>query len=352
LNSVVFLKELWRRRLLVLLAFLFSAAVAVLIVYHVSPSSPYLEERNQVEAEGSIQVLVDSANSPIANARFELGGLTARAGVFARLMSGGNVIRQVSKETGIPVKEIDVAGPMPLPGEAPGISEGPARENPYKIEVTQQTELPILNVQTRAPTLQEARALAAATPRAMSDQIEAIQDAQETPEGKRVVLRRIGPAQTGVVDNSAGKKIAVGAFFFLMAVFITLIVGIPRFAAAWRATDLDAPAGGAAVAVADPEPEPVEPAKRRRKRNRKGADAEHAGDGAGKNWRAKAKDKRAAAKAKAAEKDAAKAAAVEPAEEPRFDEADAPKLMAVVTEAGEAEDNGNGNGHAKTRVRD
>ncbi len=341
MNSVIFLKELWRRRLLVLLAFLFSAAVSVLIVYHVSASSPFLEERNQIEAEGSIQVLVDSANSPIANARFELGGLTARAGVFARLMSGGDVIRQVSKETGIPVKKIDVAGPMPLPGEAPGISEGPARENPYKIEVTQQTELPILNVTTRAPTLAEARALAAATPRAMSQQIEAIQDEQETPEGKRVVLRRLGPAQTGVVDNSAGKKIAIGVFFFLMAIFVTLIVGMPRFVRAWRAADIDSPAGGAVAAeVPEPEPEPKPEAaaesdapKKRRRRGRR----------------------RKAAKAEAQAAEGAQAKA-EPAEEPptaepelEEDAHDGLPSIAVLTKAFSGE---SGNGHAKDAVHD
>jgi hypothetical protein len=210
---------------------------------------------------------------------------------------------------------------MPLPGEAPGISEGPARKNPYRIEVTQQTELPILNVQTRAPTLEEARALAAATPRAMSSQIEAIQNEQETPDGKRVVLRRLGPAQTGVVDNSAGKKIAIGAFVFLMAVFLTLIVGMPRFVRAWKAADIDSPAdgGGAGAEVPKPEPEPTEPRKRPRKRGRKGA-----------------------AKSKPTQKPKA-------AEKPK---ADAVPVMAAVTEAVVGEAESNGNGHAKDPVHD
>jgi hypothetical protein len=352
LNSVVFLKELWRRKLLVALAFLFSAAVAVLIVYHVSPSPPFLEERNQIEAEGSIQVLVDSANSPIANARFELGGLTARAGVFARLMSSGDVIRQVSKETGIPEKKIDVAGPLPLPGEAPGVSEGPARENPFKIEVTQQSELPILTVSTRAPTLEEARALAAATPRAMSQQIEAIQDEQETPEGKRVVLRRLGPAQTGVVDNSAGKKIAIGAFFFLMAVFITLIVGMPRFVRAWKATDLDSPADGGAVGAEVPEPElapepaaeAAEPKKRRRRgRRRKGA--------AKANGAKQAEDAQLAEAASTDEARADKQLDLE-SQLDEEESSDGLPSIAVLTKAFAGETEGNGNGHAKDAVRD
>jgi len=236
-SFVLFLKELWRRRVLTILAVLVAGAVALLIVYKVSLNPPSLTERSKVDAEGSIQVLVDSSNSPIANARRALSGLTARAGVFARVMSGGNVIEGAADSAGIPYKQIAVAGPMPLPGEAPGISEGPAEELPYRVEIIQQTELPILTVTTRAPTAAEARALAAAVPVAMARRVLAIQEHQGTPEGKRVVFRPLGPAEAGLRDNSSGKKIAVGAFVFLLALFFTVIVGLPRFFAAWRSLD-------------------------------------------------------------------------------------------------------------------
>jgi hypothetical protein len=236
-SFVLFLKELWRRRFLTIAAVLVAGFVAILIVYKVSLNPPSLTERSQVDAEGSIQVLVDSSNSPIANARRDLSGLTARAGVFARVMSGGNVIEGAADSAGIPYKQIAVAGPMPLPGEAPGISEGPAKELPYRVEIIQQTELPILTVTTRAPTAAEARALAAAVPVAMGRRVRAIQEHQGTPEGKRVVFRALGPAEAGLRDNSSSKKIAVGAFFFLVALFFTLIVGLPRFVAAWRSLD-------------------------------------------------------------------------------------------------------------------
>jgi len=234
---VLFLRELWRRRILTILAVLVAAFVALLIVYKVSFSPPSLTERSKVDAEGQVQVLVDSSNSPIANARRDLSGLTARAGVFARVMSGGNVIEGAADSAGIPYKQIAVAGPMPLPGEAPGISEGPAEELPYRVEIIQQTELPILTVTTRAPTAAEARALAAAVPVAMARRVHAIQERQGTPEGKRVVFRALGPAEAGLRDNSSSKKIAVGAFVFLVALFFTLIVGLPRFLAAWRSLD-------------------------------------------------------------------------------------------------------------------
>jgi capsular polysaccharide biosynthesis protein len=234
-TSVLILKELWRRWYFVLLAIVIAAGAAFMVLS---------KEDSKPEAEGSIQVLVDSANSPIANARRDLTGFTARAAVFARVMSGGNVIRQVAKAAHVPVNQIDVAGPMPLPGQAPGISEGNPHELPYRIEITQQTELPIITVSTHAPTVAAARALAAAAPEAISDEVESIQDQQETPEGRRVEFRTLGPAEAAPVDNSSGKKIAAGIFIVLLVFLLGLIVGIPRFVAAWRAADAEPGPGG------------------------------------------------------------------------------------------------------------
>jgi hypothetical protein len=280
-TSITILRELWRRKFLVVLALLVSAAVAVLFIKSQHP---------KVEAEGSIQVLVDSAKSPIADAHRDLGGLTARAGVFARLMAGGKVIERVSKQTGIPVRQIDVAGPSPLPGEAPGITEPAVYANPYRIEISQQPELPILTVVTHAPTTEEARALAAAAPLAMSREVAALQIQQETKESKRIEFRTLGPAQAALVDDSLGKKVAVAIFVVLTAFFLFLIVGLPRFKAAWRKAGAEA-----AAAAAEPRPPQPEPA------------AEIAAES--KRGRGKRSAKKAARKQAAADKAAANEAA-------------------------------------------
>jgi hypothetical protein len=233
-TSITILRELWRRKFLVAAAVLVAAAISVLFIK---------SQHSQVEAEGSIQVLVDSAKSPIADAHRDLGGLTARAGVFARLMAGGKVIERVSKETDIPVRQIDVAGPSPLPGEAPGITEAPVYVNPYRIEISQQPELPILTIITHAPTTEQARALAAAAPQAMSREVAALQIRQETNPSKRIEFRTLGPAQAALVDDSLSKKVAVALFVVLTALFLLLIVGLPRFRTAWRRAGAEAAAG-------------------------------------------------------------------------------------------------------------
>jgi hypothetical protein len=243
-NIIYFLKELWQRRLAVLAATVGAALVAVLVVYSVSVSPPSLAKRDHVEARGSIEILVDSARSPIADVGRNLEPLTARAGVFARYIAGGNVIARIGEATGIPAKQIEVAGPVPLPGEAIGAAAPPAEILPYGIEILQRDELPIVNVETRAPTVEEARDLAAAAPGAIRGIVSGIQVQQQVPESKRVTFRVLGPAQAHLATEALGAKAAGGIFLFLLALGVLLIIGLPRLIAAWRATDAEPPAHG------------------------------------------------------------------------------------------------------------
>ena len=235
------LKELWRRRLLVGAAVLAAAAIAIFGVYRVSLAPPSISERSDVDAQGSIDILVDSANSPIADARRDLTGLIVRAGVFARVIAGGNVVGRIARKTDIPVKQIDVAGPTPLPGQSPGANESSSQAHRYEIAIVQQEELPILTVLTRAPTVAQARALAAAAPAAVARVVESIQRQQNTPAEKRVEFRVLGPAEAAPVDSSLGKRVALALFVALLALFVALILGGPRFVEAWRAARPDLP---------------------------------------------------------------------------------------------------------------
>ena len=235
MNLIPYLKELWHRRALVALSIFLAAAFAVLAVFQVGLSPPSISKRNHVDAKGSIEILVDSARSPIADARRDLTGLTARAGVFARLMAGGDVVGRIAKANQIPVKQIDVAGPAPLPGEAPGVTQAPLQIHPYGIAIAQAQELPIVSIETRAPTVDVARGLAAAAPNALRHLIKSIQAQQGTPPAKRVEVRVLGPAQAALKDDSKGKKVALVLFVVLLAMFLLLILGAPRLVAAWRA---------------------------------------------------------------------------------------------------------------------
>lgn len=255
MNLILILKELWHRRLLVAIAILVAAAVSLVAVYQVSLSPPSISQRADIKARGSIEILVDSARSPIADARRDLSGLTARAGVFARYIVGGNVIGQIAKANGLRAKQIDVTGPEPLPGEAPGAGEEVPQIHPYGIAIVQSEELPILTVITRAPTVEEARGLAAAAPAAVRRVVESIQQQQQTPLDKRVEFRVLGPAKAAPVDDALGKKVALALFVFLLVLFLVAILAVPRLVAAWHAVEPEH-AAGRAVEGSPPDHDP------------------------------------------------------------------------------------------------
>jgi len=241
-NFILILRELWHRRLAVVLVGIGAAAVAVLVVFNVGFSPPSLSKRDHAEGHGAIEILVDSERSPIADVGRDLEPLTARAGVFARYIAGGNVIGRIAKATGIPAKEIEVAGPAPLPGEAVGVTAAPTKLLPYGIEIAQRDALPIVNVETRAPTVSEARELAAATPGAVREIVSGIQEQQRIPDSKKVTFRVLGPAQADLATEALGIKAAIGIFVFLFALGILLILGLPRLRDAWRSVDVEPPA--------------------------------------------------------------------------------------------------------------
>lgn len=240
MNLISILKELWHRRALVLLAFGLAFAISILAVFRVSPSPPFIEKRHQSNAEGSIEILVDSARSPIADAQRDLTGLTARAAVFAKYMAGGDVIGRIAKANGLSVKQIDVAGSIAVPSEAPGVEQPLPQFHQYGIAVSAADELPIVSVSTRAPTVPKARALAAAAPAALRAVVKSIQNQQGTPLRKRVEFRVLGPPRAAMVVDSQGKKVALMIFTVLFAIGIVLVLGVPRFIQSWRTTEPEA----------------------------------------------------------------------------------------------------------------
>lgn len=247
------LKELWRRRLLVTVAALLAALVAIVACFQVSLSPPSVAQRSEASGAGSIGILVDSARSPLADTARDVTGLTARAGVLARVMAGGNVVREIAAKAGVPVNQIAVSGPVALPGEAAGSGEA-SSALPYGISFSQSGELPVIAVETRAPTVAEARALAAAAPDAIRRVVRTVQAQQRTPAAKQVQFRDLGPAQAKVVEESSGARMALVVFLVVFGLLLLAIIGWPRLVEAWRSADAEV----APVPAPSPAPDPAQ----------------------------------------------------------------------------------------------
>jgi hypothetical protein len=254
------LKTLWIRRRLVALGALIAAFAAMLSVYSIGLFPPSLTSRTNVFATASTQLLVDAPDSAFADLENDLTPLETRASVFARFLASPVALQLIAKEAKVPLSSIEAEGPydinLPVIQQEPTagqrssqiIGEGAL----YRLRFENNPVLPVVSVFAQAPTEAEAIGLANAAPRALRAYINRIQTEQDTPEGRRVVIRKLGDATGGVVNAGANVQIAVLVFIIVFGGWCMLLVPAQTLARGWREAnpygDVDSARGSGATA--------------------------------------------------------------------------------------------------------
>ncbi len=239
------LKTLWKRRRLVALGASIAAFVALLSVYQVGIFPPSLQSRTNVFATASTQLLVDTPDSAFADLANDLTPLETRASVFARFLATPAALELIARDAKLPVEAIEAEGPydinLPVIQQEPTagqrssqiIGEGAL----YRLRFENNPVLPIVAVFAQAPTQDGATALANAAPRALRGYVEQIQARQHTPEERRVVIRKLGSATGGVVNEGANTQIAALVFFVIFGGWCMLLIPAQTIARGWRQSD-------------------------------------------------------------------------------------------------------------------
>jgi hypothetical protein len=236
------LKTLWIRRRLVALGAVIAAIAALLSVYTVSLFPPSAHSRTNVFATASTQLLVDAPDSAFADLANDLTPLETRASVFARFLASPVALTLVAREAKVPLTSIEAQGPydmnLPVIQQEPTagqrssqiIGEGAL----YRLRFENNPVLPIVSVFAQAPTKAEAINLAEAAPRALRVYIDKIQTEQNTPDDRRVVIRKLGNATGGVVNAGANIQIGLLVFIVVLGAWCMLLIPAQTLARGWR----------------------------------------------------------------------------------------------------------------------
>ncbi len=245
------LRALWKRRRLVGLGAVVAAILAFLSVYTVSLFPPQATSRTNVFATASTQILIDTPNSAFADISDELLPLETRASVFARFLASPAAVTLIAEEAGVPADAIEAQGPYDL--NLPVIQQEPTAEKRstqiigegavYRLRFDNNPVLPIVAVFAQAPTKEEALNLANAVPRALGTYVLRLQAQQHTPAAKRVVVRKLGEATGGVVNEGANIQIAALVFFVVLGIWCLLLVPGQTIVRGWREAGLEEAAG-------------------------------------------------------------------------------------------------------------
>jgi hypothetical protein len=236
------LRELWARKLLIVVGVLIAAVAAILSVYRVQGTT--LKARSLQYSSASTQLLVDAPASVLGDLKAEFDPLDARALVYANFMASPAVLNIVGDQMGLQGDQIYAAGPVeslqPRTVQEPTALkrnvEITGEKIPYRLNFTDAPDLPTIGVNAQAPTTAQAIALANASVVGLQRYVTELQTTDKVPPASRVVIRQLGPASGGVVDGGISKSLAVLVFVGVLLLWCMLILLAGRFRDSWRAS--------------------------------------------------------------------------------------------------------------------
>jgi hypothetical protein len=259
MEFVSIIRELWRRKLLLIPVFVLAVLGALMSAYKL----PSMEKRSLELGAASSQILVDSPASTLVEGA-ESGALTTlatRARVYAQYLSSLEAREDIARESDLPAKVIATSGPFsadtgranyePQPSEARAndvLKEGQG----YRLVFNAQEDVPIITVSAQAPAAKSATKLARASFVALQQYVKKLQvEASKVPDrppppgttaipvapDRGVTVRELGAPEGGTIG--AGNDVMVMAFAFLAVmgagcVAITILPGVARH---WRVLD-------------------------------------------------------------------------------------------------------------------
>jgi hypothetical protein len=258
MELVSIIRQLWRRKLLVLLVVLVAFCVAIWSTYKV----PSMQKRGLQLGAASSQILVDSPASTLVEGvdANQLTTLSTRARVYAQYLASLQARDAIAKASGIPARAIKTSGPFSsdIARNNYQNQSSESRANDvlkegagYRLIFDAQEGVPIITVSAQAPTAAAAIKLAQASFVAVTQYVDKLQrEAEAVPEkplpkgvtpqistDNGVRVRQLGDPEGGIIGSGNGKILMVFVFLAVMLFGCALIAILPGMARHWRLLD-------------------------------------------------------------------------------------------------------------------
>jgi hypothetical protein len=231
MQTVTILRELWHRRLLVAGVAVVALAIGFLLAFRLSFPP---ESRNSSLGAATARILVDSPRSQVVDITPK-GSTTlgARASVLANLMVEGEVKRAIADRAGLRPRQISAVAITP--GETAHVSSSKDYSLTTSVLTnTDQIELPIIKVDTRAPAPVLAATLANAAVAGLSAYLDSKAAAEKVGADQRLRVKTFGAAQGTTASRGPGRLLALAAAIFIFLAGCALILASSALARAWR----------------------------------------------------------------------------------------------------------------------
>ena len=239
------LHELWRLRLGVVLALVLGLLAAAWSTNEISLFPPGLKPRSLEMSAASTRLLVDSPKSSVLDLSMstnDIQGSTNRALLIANVMASAPVREYIARRAKAPVERLQVASPVtprfPRPlatSKKPKTSDIARSPDEYRLSLTSNPTVPIVDIYAEAPTAEAAQQLANGAVDGMRDYLRDLAAAQRVPAAQQVALEQLGRAKGGVIDEGVSVEVAVLSFLIVFAVSSAAVLFIARVRQGWVA---------------------------------------------------------------------------------------------------------------------
>jgi hypothetical protein len=262
MTVVAVLRELWSRRLLVVVGLAVAVSIGILVAFKVGLGLPPTFAARQYEVGiASAGVLVDSPSSQVIDlgggqSKADIVSLSARARLLANLMATSPLKDRIARRAGVAPDAMIASAPTEGLAQKPsplttGASRVSASDPDARVLTVYVNEaLPIITADAQAPSPAAAAAIAGAAVTELNLYLTSTAAADKVPDARRLVVKPLGPARSATVRRGPRKLFAIIAFIVVFGLWCAAIMLASGLARSWRAV------GGAEPLAPDEQPSP------------------------------------------------------------------------------------------------
>jgi hypothetical protein len=237
MDTVTILRDLWRRRLVVVGVYLLALLAGTAVIYKIAFLPPKLESRKYDVGVAVARILVDTPSSQVVEvAPKGSDTLGVRANLLASLMVDGVVKTAIAHRAGLqPNQLIGVTDAATEP--SPVVTPKVPRSFILTTKVLTNTggdQLPIIELDAQAPDRAGAARLATAAIAGLRDYLDSKAALQEIPNADRLQVTSLGAPQATTEVRGPSNVIAIVVVILVFALGCAVILGVLALARGWR----------------------------------------------------------------------------------------------------------------------
>lgn len=218
---------------------------AIWSIERISLFPPGLTPRSLEMATAVTHVLIDTPSSAMVDLRqdtYSVDDLKDRTIVLGNVIASGSVEAKIAQRADLPYGVLRIEAPLTAAQPSPPVDSQNARHttdllkstDQYRVELTANPTVPMIDIYAQAPTAKTAATLANASVDELKAYLAQLVATQKTPTRYQIRPVQLGRATGVVINRGVRWQTALLAFLLTLAISCATVTFLARVRAGWR----------------------------------------------------------------------------------------------------------------------